>query len=364
MTEEKNIGLLNYAKKNDGTALAARLYYDTLSDNNIGIKWYQLADQRDVQNYMSYPDVIQGSKMPFRTIRIGYDRMIFFPRIFKNLPEDYLFLSDPTLIRIGLKKKGFAVKIHDLIPISEFSESAAYRLMFKYAVPNLKHSKMVVVTTEYMRDRLLDHMQERSLIKVVTDPVQDFGSIGNQENFKQEGDVVKVSYVAADRPYKNIRRFIDIAEYFHRHDLDRFSFTLLSRLKDQERNYLEKKNLPNFNLLNYVENVGQFYRDTDILLFTSLQEGFGRPIVEAMSAGTPSITLAIEPFIEVLGESGNFVQEDDVDQWAEELLKVSEPQIYHKASTSVRDRYLEKFSMKVYEKQLLEAFREFEESIA
>jgi glycosyltransferase involved in cell wall biosynthesis len=38
------------------------------------------------------------------------------------------------------------------------------------------------------------------------------------------------------------------------------------------------------------EDIGKVYREADALIFASIYEGFGMPIVEAMACGTPVIT--------------------------------------------------------------------------
>jgi len=65
-------------------------------------------------------------------------------------------------------------------------------------------------------------------------------------------------------------------------------------------NYL---NLVNFN--NYIniseEKLVHLYRSSDVLLFPSLSEGFGLPIIEAQHFGLPVITSKYEPMFSVAG---------------------------------------------------------------
>ncbi|MGM8363553.1 glycosyltransferase [Flavobacterium sp. ARAG 55.4] len=74
-----------------------------------------------------------------------------------------------------------------------------------------------------------------------------------------------------------------------------------------------------------------FYQGATVMLFPSLYEGFGWPIVEAMAAGTPVITTDENPMKEVAGNAGFYIpkkvfQAEEFIQWkaiaARELEKV------------------------------------------
>ena len=51
------------------------------------------------------------------------------------------------------------------------------------------------------------------------------------------------------------------------------------------------------------ERLVELYNASDLLLFPSLLEGFGRPPVEAMSCGLPVVASSAEPFAEILGDA-------------------------------------------------------------
>lgn len=60
------------------------------------------------------------------------------------------------------------------------------------------------------------------------------------------------------------------------------------------------------------ELLNDFYSAAEVFVFPSLSEGFGLPLVEAMSAGTPVITSSVSCMPEVLGDAGMLVAPTDV----------------------------------------------------
>ena len=61
-------------------------------------------------------------------------------------------------------------------------------------------------------------------------------------------------------------------------------------------------------------DMAQIYRQSDVLLYASLYEGFGMPIIEAQACGTAVITSDREPMVSVSGPGGAlFVNPDSVE---------------------------------------------------
>ena len=70
------------------------------------------------------------------------------------------------------------------------------------------------------------------------------------------------------------------------------------------------------------EDVPSIYRASEVFVFPTLHEGFGLPIIEAMSCGVPVVCSRIEPLLEVAGDAVLFVDPLSPDEIAAAVIKV------------------------------------------
>ena len=61
------------------------------------------------------------------------------------------------------------------------------------------------------------------------------------------------------------------------------------------------------------------YRDAAALVYPSLYEGFGLPVLEAMARGTPVVASRASSVPEVLGDAGVLLDPGDAVGWAASL---------------------------------------------
>lgn len=70
------------------------------------------------------------------------------------------------------------------------------------------------------------------------------------------------------------------------------------------------------------EDLAQLYNRAQLLVFPSLEEGFGLPAIEAMSCGTPVAASNCSSLPEVLGEAGRFFDPRSVSNMAEVIGRI------------------------------------------
>lgn len=78
------------------------------------------------------------------------------------------------------------------------------------------------------------------------------------------------------------------------------------------------------NVLGFLEDdvLAQFYRGAEMLVFPSQYEGFGLPVLEAMSHGVPVITTAAAAIPEAAGDAALYVPVDDEAALADAIARV------------------------------------------
>jgi glycosyltransferase involved in cell wall biosynthesis len=76
------------------------------------------------------------------------------------------------------------------------------------------------------------------------------------------------------------------------------------------------------------EAVRAAYASCDLLLFPSLKEGFGLPIIEAQAVGRPVVTSTVPPLPEVAGEAACLVDPYDVESIRSGVMRVLTDESY------------------------------------
>ena len=91
--------------------------------------------------------------------------------------------------------------------------------------------------------------------------------------------------------------------------------------------YAEKHNVPRsaFCFTGYVDDddLPALYSLADIFCFVSLYEGFGLPVLEAMSCGTPCVVSRTSSIPEVAGDAAVYADPESVDDIAQKMLSLA-----------------------------------------
>jgi len=88
-------------------------------------------------------------------------------------------------------------------------------------------------------------------------------------------------------------------------------------------------------LLGYLpdEQVAQLLAGARALIFPSLYEGFGLPVLQAMASGTPVILTRRSAMPEVAGAAGNYIESDDPDGLRDAMSRLIDDQAYWQVCT-------------------------------
>jgi len=140
-----------------------------------------------------------------------------------------------------------------------------------------------------------------------------------------------ILHVGGNEWYKNRVGVIEIYNAWRSGGRGNVPLMLIGNAPD--RNILDAYNLSPYKSEIYFlsgrndEFVRLAYCGASVLLFPSLEEGFGWPIAEAMASGCPVITTGEAPMTEVAGSAGFFIPRrpqgsDEIINWAEHAARV------------------------------------------
>jgi glycosyltransferase involved in cell wall biosynthesis len=119
-------------------------------------------------------------------------------------------------------------------------------------------------------------------------------------------------------PHKNLNRVIEALQGI------RCVLEIIGQLNHEQRAMLDTSGIRYENRANLsLGELAERYRVSDMVVFASLYEGFGMPIIEAQATGRPVVTSNIEPMPWVAGEKGAcFVNPADEESIRNGILKV------------------------------------------
>ncbi len=123
---------------------------------------------------------------------------------------------------------------------------------------------------------------------------------------------------------------------------------------------LRLKNRVNFTGYVSEEEKQVLYKNAKVFVFPSLYEGFGIPVVEAMSFGTPVVTSNISSLPEVVEKAAVLVNPEKVDEIARALESVIKDKKFQKCLREEGIKQARKFSWEKCAIQTLKVYKEVE----
>ncbi len=335
----ESIAFINGSHRSEGIHVSNEQLFRAALDAGYNVRWYDCIDphRRDRLGPQGTP--IPGKAIPFVTLEMGLNRIWTFPRALRRLRSQRLYLGDPTFLNALTDDLGrrAVVHVHDLRPLSPFADRWATGALLRHTLPRLCVARRIRVPTRHLA-RELDERFGVSDKTVVLAPYSelppDRGRMHRDASLRRReaSEPLRVLYVAQDRPYKNIPFFLELASGFERIPESRVRFRLVSKLTARTADRLRRDHPSNLEHVDFVRDRQSIYEDSDVLLFPSLYEGFGLPLLEAMARGMPVVASDIPPLRELFESGGRLLPLNDTSLWSDEILRLADPTTYRAAS--------------------------------
>lgn len=254
---------------------------------------------------------------------VRYERMfliyIIYPMIMVYYAQKYkrIHITDHSVIGVAiliavLYPNKLVISIHDDVWLSELKESwFLSRALFKVVQKiYFSASKVYYLTQVAQRniESVFAGVAKESVVSLL--PIRKLPKPTADLNLQVEDNHVVILHVGSNAKYKNRRVIVSLArEIAELGNAVNFRFILAG---DPISTFESSATSIPSNIINIVspndEVLSTLYSRANIFLFTSLNEGFGWPPLEAQTFGKPIIASDIPLFHETLGQSAYYIQ--------------------------------------------------------
>lgn len=251
------------------------------------------------------------------------------------------------------------VTIHD---VGEYSIRKYTRIrQFLRKVASNSSSKRVnkiITVSESSKQEILKYLQVDSDLVIVTylAPALDFRKVERIKSPLQTTPYFL--HVGGNRLNKNLSRVTKAFTDLNTNIADK----LISIGKDDtqlmsvdELQVFEKKGIYYKGYINEKDLIGH-YKNALALIFPSIHEGFGLPIIEAMACGTPVISSNTTSMPEVGGDAIHYVNPNSVNSIKAGMEKIIEDQDYRKGLIKKGYVQVKRFSLEETAKKTIEVY--------
>jgi glycosyltransferase involved in cell wall biosynthesis len=160
---------------------------------------------------------------------------------------------------------------------------------------------------------------------------------------------------------KRIEMLIDAVEILHR-TACKLNLTIVGGGKTERQ---LRKNVAERELTDVIKITGridsekmpELYRQNDIFISASMQEGMSNAMLEAMASGLPIVTTRCEGLAELIDGNGIIVEQDNIEELAKAVKKLTDnPELYKQMSIAAR-KQAEKFDWANVASSYVEQYR-------
>ena len=248
------------------------------------------------------------SKFSSKAWGLRYNRYINYPNQVKKLKKvDVGHIVDHQYAhlvhKINADKK--IVTVHDLIPIKFKKKIGKNPYLVKFSLNHLKYFDEVIAVSENTKKDILKYTDcPKKKIKVLHSSVEK--SFNNKKIDKKKVCTAyhipyssKKILIVGSSFYKNHKTSLKVLKSLLKIYNDKIIFIKIGNKFDFKIQNKLKKNI--FELENLQrKDVNKIYKISDILMFPSIYEGYGLPVIEAINTALPVVSSNIATSNEIL----------------------------------------------------------------
>lgn len=254
-----------------------------------------------------------SSLFPTKVLNIGRRLGLQLPiEAFSHQKADFTLFTNFTAMPTILGGKRVSI-IYDVsfLDCPEYAPDRLISYLRKWVPYTVKTSDLIIVNSEFTKQRLVDEYKtDKELIMVLPIPPIDHVEPDDKILRKMKINEKYILFVGTIEPRKNLEILIDAYTILNKDIRENYSLVLAGGKGWKDESILQKiKTMQekgfNIKQTGYVSDAEKsaLYQHAALCVQPSLYEGFGMPILEAMSYGKPVVCSDIPVFHEVAGDA-------------------------------------------------------------
>jgi glycosyltransferase involved in cell wall biosynthesis len=285
-------------------------------------------------------------RVPVRGLTWSWNRLGWPPVEWLAGAADVVHAQSPLLI--PARKAARVITIHDLdfLAAPERSEAEMRRDYPVLARAHARRADHVVVSSRHVAGEVEHHLGVPPHRISVCSPgapawTRHVARARAEQAGASDTPVIQgpILFVGTLEPRKNLAVLLEAFARLRHRRPDAPSLVLAGRPRSSVASLLDRLKSPPFagyvTAPGYVSEAARqaLYRDAQMLVLPSLDEGFGLPVLEAMACGVPVVVSDRGALPEVAGDAASPVKANDADALAQEMERLLDPDAARAASS-------------------------------
>ncbi|GAB1542978.1 glycosyltransferase family 1 protein [Scytonema sp. NUACC21] len=287
----------------------------------------------------NYPEFncysIPGNLTPAQGTKGHLERLLWtqfqLPKIYKKLKSHLIFSPIPEAPLYANCRS--VVMVHDLIPLRFPKLLSPLTHYFRHYIPQVLSQAQHIICNSQATAKDISHFYHIPASKITPILLAHDASHFRPTYLDSHGHSLETTrpyflYIGRQDPYKNLHRLISaFAALPHNKDYELwFAGPHDKRYTPVLQTLAEELGITNqVKFLNYVpyKELPKIIGNAIALVFPSLWEGFGFPVLEAMACGTPVITSNLSSLPEVTGDAAILIDPYNIEEITQAMQTIT-----------------------------------------